>query len=190
METFREDLLYFNVAELRECLIKLKLNKNGTKLDFINRIADCVLGVENVVHKPHIFDKEYIKKLNTKLELDGYMVPGIYKNDLKNRLFFKNIIGKNFHFTVSGIDWLKTNWSAGYIPKYKEFIDFWKNDYKKCKVLKHDPKKEWAYICFSREYIEKYPGTSKSEINEAWKDERCLRFKRATDFVNEFLKQA
>ncbi|XVN42631.1 MAG: hypothetical protein RCG15_08655 [Candidatus Rickettsia vulgarisii] len=61
------------------------------------------------------------------------MLKGSYKNDLRNRQFFKQLIGEHFHFTAIAIDWLNDRWMQGLPPPptYQEFLE---NSSRKAKV--------------------------------------------------------
>ena len=102
--------------------------------------------------------------------LDGqtYILFGAYKNDLKTRLFMKKLVGEHFHFTAFGQDWMKKKWYDGKPPTYAEFAAYWSAEYLKRKQGMTQPKDEWAYIKFIKEYIRKNPNATKEEILQKW----------------------
>ncbi len=56
------------------------------------------------------------------------ILKGSYKNDLKTRLFFKNIVGDHFHFTAFGIDWINEKWMEGNPPTYRDYATMWQSE--------------------------------------------------------------
>ena len=100
------------------------------------------------------------------------MLAGAYKNDLKTRLFFKELVGPHFHFTAYGIDWLEEHWYKGKPPTYNEFAVFWQKEHERRVHKPETPKKEWAYLNFLQHYKEKNPDAPKNEMLDAWARER------------------
>ena len=112
-----------------------------------------------------------VKRCNL-LDKETLMLKGAYKNDLKTRLFFKQLIGEYFHFTAFGIDWLNDRWMEGKPPTYQEFAEMWHKEYEKRKKTPVPPKEEWAYINFVQNSLSISPTASQESINHAWECER------------------
>jgi hypothetical protein len=106
------------------------------------------------------------------LSENGLMLKGAYKNDLKNRLFFKRLIGEYFHFTAFGIDWLNEQWLKGTPPTYLDFARMWKSEYEKRQAISASPKEEWAYINFVQSILRNNSAIRQENLNKLWKEER------------------
>jgi len=119
------------------------------------------------------------------LEPDTLILFGNYKNDLKTRLFFKEMIGEYFHFTAFGIDWINDRWFNGNPPTYREFAKFWEAEYSRRKKEKPSPKQEWAYIIFVQNYLAQNPSAKREAIMQEWEKER----RRNLLFVEKFLAE-
>jgi hypothetical protein len=170
------------VSELKLLCGSLGLSVNGKKMNFITRI---LIFIKDKVNLPQ---PQYPKvstgnAKTTILSVDSLMVKGEYKNNLKTRLFFKQIIGDHFHFTASGIDWLEHRWMAGLPPTYKEFADIWVKEYEFRKLYGRVPKAEWAYINFVQKYLKDNLKSTRSQILAAWDCER----KKHKDLVNKYI---
>lgn len=181
-------LLFLHVGELRARCEDLELSDKGTKLDLINRIIHFVRTGEKSI--PAKYPARSISKVKAagKLTPDSLMLFGSYKNDLRTRLLFKELIGQHFHFTAFGIDWLKTRWMAGEPPTYQEFADMWSKEYALRKVQGSTPKEEWAFIIFVKQYLSEKPHASRDEVQKCWEAER-LKHKNVVDaFFRKFLE--
>ncbi|MCK4934460.1 MAG: hypothetical protein KAR79_02625 [Simkaniaceae bacterium] len=121
------------------------------------------------------------------IDENGLMLKGVYKNDLKTRLFFKRLIGSYFHFTAFGIDWLNERWMEGKPPTYCEFAQMWKEEYLKRKKTPVSPKEEWAYINFVREFLSDSRAASQESINQAWKAKRIDHKAKVYQLIERFL---
>lgn len=110
-----------HVQDLKEIAEKLSIPNNGTKLKLIARIIYFVQ-TGAVIKEPKVPVASCAQKgVQYPLAPNTVMLKGAYKNDLKTRLFFKNLIGEHFHFTAFGIDWLNDCWMAGDPPSYGAF---------------------------------------------------------------------
>jgi len=119
----KESLFFLNIKELKELCVKLSLAFKGKKIELINRIVHFVEHVEKLI-TPKFPQNVYAKKgTNYDLSPNAYILKNAYKNDLKTRMFFKNIIGDHFHFTAYGQDWINYRWLNGNPPTYQEFAD-------------------------------------------------------------------
>jgi hypothetical protein len=112
------------------------------------------------------------------------MLKGGYKNDLKTRIFFREIIGQHFHFTAFGIDWLESRWMDGNPPTYQEFADMWSKEYEFRTAYGSAPKAEWAYINFVKMHSNENPNASRNEILSSWEIERT----KHKELVDKFFK--
>jgi len=164
--------MFFYVQELKELAVKLTLVDKGSKKAIILRICHFFLTGEKLAMPK--FPKESCAERGKvyPLKEGELMLKGSYKNDLKNRVFFKSLIGSHFHFTAFGIDWLKERWIDGKPPTYSEFANMWEEKFRKRKKLPVASKEEWAYINFVSEFLSYSPEVSKSSIYNAWKIER------------------
>ena len=166
-------LHYLHVAELRTSCEQLNLSVKGKKVDLINRIMHFLKTGEkiNLAQYPAVSVAK--NRNNLTLSPDALMLKGAYKNDLKTRVFFKEIIGQYFHFTAFGIDWLECRWMDGKPPTYQEFADMWIKEYEFRKTYGSTPKAEWAYVNFVKMYLHKNSNPSRNEILIGWQTERA-----------------
>ncbi len=178
-------LLYLKMMELRDICIQLKLPKNGKKLALIERILKY-LETGNIQTLPEIPSISKAKSdCKYPLSPETLILKGAYKNDLKTRLFLKNLVGPHFHFTAYGIDWIEECWLSGKPPTYKEFASYWEQERLRRVKEKDAPKKEWAYINFTQGYLRQNPIASKTKILAEWEKER----KKHAALINEILKK-
>lgn len=171
---FRDNLNYLYVNELRAYCSKLLLQEKGKKAALIFRIVHFVKTGKKIVN-PKYPDASCYKGVVPKLQPGSLMLKGAYKNDLRTRVFFKSIIGKHFHFTAFGIDWLDGRWIDGRPPTYQEFADMWSNEYESRLMNPASPKEEWAYINFVQGYLKQDPNASSDVILQNWLSERLRR---------------
>jgi hypothetical protein len=87
-------------------------------------------------------------------------------------MFFKNLIGKHFHFTAAGQDWINDRWQKGKPPTYAEFAKFWQAHYEKSLKTAANPRKEWAYLNFMQRFQKEHPQASRVEMTQAWNKTR------------------
>lgn len=179
IDQLRISLLYMNMTELRYVSRFLHLPPNYTKLNLIERILLYVSsGIRS--EQPRIPDvSRGTSKKSEPLMPHEKMLYGIYKNDAKTRLFFKQIIGEDFHFTAFGIDWLKDRWMQGNPPRYQEFADYWRAESQRRNVTKEQPKEEWAYLNYAQDFLRANPNASHAQIIAAWKNERKKQVEKA-----------
>jgi len=168
------NLHYLHVSELRAYCGSLDLSMKGKKMDLINRIIHFLKTGEKI-NLSEYPAKSISKNRNNNHQLSktALMLKGEYKNDLKTRIFFKEIIGHHFHFTAFGIDWLERRWIQGNPPTYQEFADMWSQEYEFRKIYGSIPKQEWAYINFVKRYLNDNADAARNEILNAWEIERA-----------------
>ncbi len=173
LNDLHEALYYMKINELKGLCATYSLPIKGNKVALINRIT-VFIETGKVVHLQEIpsISKANKNRIDYSLELDALMLYGAYKNDAKTRSFFKTVFGNHFHFTAFGIDWLNERWISGNPPTYREFALFWQQEYLNRKQTKVVPKKEWAYINFTQQFLIHNPAASKKEIITAWEKER------------------
>lgn len=183
MVSLKSSLNFFYVSELKNLCENLSLSAKGKKGELIHRIITFVETGKKLVSP--VFPRASCAKRGEVHEIseNNLMLKGAYKNDLKTRLFFKKLIGENFHFTAFGIDWLNDRWMEGSPPTYKEFGLMWQDEYQRRKANPAAPKDEWAYIIFTKSYIKKFPGATREDINSSWEEVR----KRNKKYVEERL---
>lgn len=180
-----DSLHYLKMAELKKLCLELHLQSNGTKVELIQRIMHFF--EKGIVLKPVEIPEASRAKKNQlyPLQANTLMLFGAYKNDAQTRAFFKTLIGNHFHFTAFGIDWLKMRWQRGNPPTYQEFAHLWQKEVALRKEQKPQPKKEWAYITFVQQYIEKHPSALKDEILQAWNAVRAEMVARAYEILKK-----
>lgn len=168
----KESLIFLHVRELKEIAIQLSLSDKGNKMTIIIRILHFLKTGQKLT-LPKFPEKSCAKRAGFySLGENEWMLKGSYRNDLKTREFFKELIGDHFHFTAFGIDWLNERWMEGNPPTYRAFASMWQEEYEKRKNLPVAPKEEWAYINFVRQYSVNFPNAGKKVINHAWECER------------------
>ncbi len=168
---FRNSLLFLHVEELREIARRLSLADKGNKIALIMRIVHFLKTGQKLAI-PKFPEKSCAKRGVYPLNEDALMLKGAYKNDLKTRLFFKQMIGDHFHFTAFGIDWLNERWMEGNPPTYREFAKMWQEEFEKRQKTPAAPKEEWAYINFVQKFLLTSPAASRESIQHAWELER------------------
>lgn len=166
-------LTFLHVAELKSLAERLGLEKDGTKIFLIEKIAQFVQ-TGKILKKASFPAVSMAKKgRDPGLLPDSLILKGSYKNDLKTRLFFKSLIGEHFHFTAFGIDLINKRWLEGNPLTYKEFAQMWQQEYLFRKQNQVAPKVEWAFINFSKKFLEQNPNASKEQLHKAWQSERA-----------------
>ena len=168
----KNSLTFLHVSELKDLATKLSLVDKGNKMSLIIRI----------LHFLHTGKKLAVPKFPENscaqrgqiypIHSSALMLKGSYKNDLKTRLFFKQLIGDHFHFTAFGIEWLNERWMEGNPPTYQEFAKMWQKEYEKRKNMPAAPKEEWAYINFVQKILQNSSEVSRESVNHAWECER------------------
>lgn len=182
----KEALSHMHVSELKNQLEELHLSIKGfNKKELIDRLVYYAkTGKELLpITIPKIAKARH--GVSYPLSPTTLMLYGSYKNDLKTRQFFKQLIGDHFHFTAQGIDWLRERWIEGNPPTYSLFAKEWEVEYQHNKKEKRLPKQEWAYIRFVQEYLRTSPDASKKEVNIAWEIKR----QEYIQLVHAFFKQ-
>jgi len=183
MKDIEASLHFLKMGELRACAERLSLPTQGVKKSLIVRIIHFLKTGEVVIEPPIPPKSRGKKSEKCPLHPHGLILYGQYTNDLATREFFKKLIGDHFHFTARGIDWIKEKWLSGEPPTYQEFATFWQGDLKKQSL----PKKEWAYINFTQEYLKNNPHASRSELLAVWKKEQKDHKNKVEDFIEAFL---
>ncbi len=183
----KQSLFYLHVAELKTWCEKLGLPSKGKKRELIFSIVHFVENGEKtkVAFYPNA---SQAKGKIIEPQESSLMLKGSYKNDLKNRLFFKKLIGEHFHFTAFGIDWLEDRWKEGKPPTYKEFALMWEKEYQVRKKTPVPPKAEWAFIRFVQDMLEKHPGACKTDILNEWNRAREKHKRQVDFFLSSFIK--
>lgn len=171
--------LYLYVDELRDYCKKLSLQHTGTKIDLIERIM-CYVSYGKVLKVNQLPAQSMgNSKIQQEITLDTLMLKNVYKNDMKNRIFFKQIIGNHFHFTAHAIKWLKMRWHQGNPPTYREFIQIWQKIYDNT----YKPLNEWAYIIF----IQNNKNLTKNELLTEWHKARSFHKQKVENIINNYL---
>lgn len=169
----KEALSHMHIAELKNELQILNLSTKGfNKEELINRIMHYVITSKELPPLQIPATSKAQRGKTYPLTPETRMMYGAYKNDLRTRQFFKQLIGNHFHFTAYGVDWLRERWLAGNPPTYAEFAQEWQAEYERNKKKQRPAKQEWAYIRFVQQYMETHPHASKQEVTAAWNNER------------------
>lgn len=168
----KKSLMFLHVRELKDLAANLSLLDKGNKMAISMRIL-YFLQTGKRLTVPKFPENSHAKRGQTyPIHSRALMLKGAYKNDLKTRLFFKQVIGDHFHFTAFGIDWLNERWMEGNPPTYQEFAEMWQEEYKKRKNMPAAPKEEWAYINFVQKILQTSSEVSRESVNQAWECER------------------
>jgi len=171
-ENLYKAIFYCNISELKSLCKNLNIQPYGEKLDFIKNIFQFVTtGASNPVPVMPTASKAK-KYCHYPLAPDILIVHGAFKNDLQTRIFLKSLIGKHFHYTAFGIDWIKAHWLAGTPPTYQEFATYWQKEFSNRQITKAPMKDEWAYLKFVDRYKKSCPQASQSDAIKAWKKHR------------------
>ncbi len=167
-----ESIYYLHVDELKELCTKLLLSCRGKKGELVHRIIHFAKTGEKII-SIKFPEVSYAKQgIAYEISKDSLILKGAYKNDLKTRLFFKELIGQHFHFTAFGQDWTARRWLEGRPPTYLEFAHMWQQEYEDRKKHKANLKLEWAYLSFIQRYINQFPNATRKDISERWHKER------------------
>jgi hypothetical protein len=165
----KDALHYMKMDELKKASQTLGLSDKGKKGYLINSILTFIKSGK-IIEPPKMPDISRAKNHAIQpLANVSLMLYGGYKNDLKTRNFFKQIIGSQFHFTAFGIDWLNERWLKGNPPTYQEFADFWIQETARRKQEGTKPKDEWMFIRFMQEMEKEASHASKEDLLHAWK---------------------
>ena len=184
----KEALNFLHVDELRHICAQLSLPIKGKK-------KVIIFGILHFIKTGELTTASYIPDISRAKRgqiypphPDTLILKGSYKNDLKTRLFFKQLIGEYFHFTAFGIDWLNERWLNGNPPTYQEFANMWSAEYQRRKQLGSTPKEEWAYINFAQKFVRDHKNSSHIAITEAWKNEREKQKNIAEEIIDNLSK--
>jgi hypothetical protein len=181
----RQSLNFLHVDELKDLCEELSLHNKGVKRDLVSRIVQFIETGEKSV-SPKLPQNSRAKSGQIyEMTENSLMLKGAYKNDLKTRIFFKQLIGNYFHFTAFGIDWLNERWMEGNPPTYQEFANMWRAEYQRRKLTPAAPKEEWAYINFVQAYLKTFPNSPREDVNASWERER----QKHKTYVNEELRK-
>jgi hypothetical protein len=184
LHELNEGLHYLKMNELKDICTAYALPIKSKKSQLINAIMAFIKTGE-ILQLKQIPDISKTKKgMKNNLDAQALMLNGLYKNDAKTRAFFKSLMGKHFHFTAFGVDWLNERWLAGNPPTYQEFANFWQEEYDSRKKIKASPKKEWAYINFVQRFLESHPDASRAQVILAWENERKCNINKVKILLN------
>jgi len=184
----QDALHYMQVAELKQASLMLSLPDTGKKTELIERIL--VFIKEGQIKTVSLFPAQSRAKNYPfqALSLSSLILHGSYKNDLKTRNFFKQLIGPHFHFTAFGIDWLNNRWLQGKPPTYQEFADFWIQETHRRKQEGTTPKDEWMFIRFIQKMKKEEPASDKEYLMEIWKQLQKQKAKEGFQLVDKAAK--
>ena len=172
LKFLKNSFTFLHVSELKNLATKLSLVDKGNKMALIMRILHF-LHTGKKLALPKFPENACAKRGEIyPIHSTTLMLKGSYKNDLKTRLFFKQLLGDHFHFTAFGIDWLNDQWMEGNPPTYQEFAKMWQEEYEKRKSMPATPKEEWAYINFVQKFLQNSSEVSRESVNHAWECER------------------
>jgi len=172
-EALFDAIHYLNMAELKYMCTYFKLPPVGKKKDLIERIITFIqTGAITTI--PEIPASSRAKKgVAYPLAPHTKMLYGNYKNDAATRAFMKTLVGKKFHYTAFGIDWLNARWLAGNPPTYAEFAAYWAQEKAHRTIKKAPLKKEWALLNFVEQFLKDYPDADRETVTASWKKTRA-----------------
>ncbi len=168
----KNSLMFLHVSELKYLAVKLYLVDKGNKMALIMRILHFLHTGKKLAVPKFPENSRAMRGQIYPIHSSALMLKGSYKNDLKTRLFFKQLLGDHFHFTAYGIDWLNERWMQGNPPTYQEFASMWQEEHERRKNVPAAPKEEWAYINFVQKFLQNSLEASRECINHAWECER------------------
>jgi hypothetical protein len=180
-----DSLYYMNISELKNFCNTRNIPFVGKKGSIIKRIKHYLL-TGKILH-PKKMPSISKAKPNTSylLKPETRILHGSYKNDLKTRKFFQTLIGKHFHFTAFGQDWIMTRWMQGKPPTYAQFVKMWQQEYKRRQNIDAKPRQEWAYLNFMQRFTKENPNASRKAMTVAWKKTRAERVETVLIFLND-----
>jgi len=184
IESIRSSLLYLHCAELKAICQQLQLLSTGVKIVLVQRILHFFKTGQELKTPQYPSISKAKKGADTYLSPQSLILKGLYKKDLKTRLFFKSLIGKHFHFTAFGIDWINNQWLQGSPPTYQQFADFWVSEVEFRKTHGLEPKEEWAYIRFAQAHSDQYP--TRAELLQEWDRARNEHVMAVQQVVNSY----
>ncbi len=176
LERISTNLNYLKMDELKELCAYYHLPITGKKTTLIQRLLTFVSTGKIEPSKKLPIISQAKKGQEYPLHPKTKILHGAYKNDLKTRLFFKNLIGDHFHFTAYGLDWIQSKWQSGNPPTYAQFAKFWQQEHKQRIVKKPPPKPEWAFINFWKKFRPANPKASCQQIVQAWDKLRLQKY--------------
>lgn len=180
----KESLLFLHVKELQDIATKLALPAKDKKADLINRIIQFLATGEIIPEATVPAASCAQPGQKYPLAPKTLMLKGAYKNDLVTRLFLIKLIGKSFHFTAFGLDWLNERWMAGRPPTYEEFAKMWIHENQRRQKFGSPLKEEWALLNFVKMYSAENPEVEREVVIAKWNAER----RRNVNMVNKILK--
>lgn len=184
LQELHNDLYFLKMGELKKLCLLYELQPCSTKEAIIAQLY-AFLGSGLKMESQPLPDQSRAKKGEfPSLARDSLMLKGAYKNDARTLAFFKELIGRHFHFTAYGIDWLNDRWKKGNPPTYADFARMWQEEYEKRKASPAPLKKEWALLTFLKNYKESRPMATKTEAILAWHVEREAAVKRIMAKLN------
>ena len=125
----RDALFYVDIRRLKTICNKFRLPLLGKKGLLIGRIAHFVSTREILSIPPYPEISCARDGVVYPLELDTYMLYGVFKADDETRKFIRKFVGQYFHFTSFSHDWLCVRWYSGKPPTYREFMQFWEYEF-------------------------------------------------------------
>jgi hypothetical protein len=185
-DELEQALHYMKMGELKAVCEKLKIPSNDKKAVLIRSIMSFIQ-TGAIKKTPAIpAGSKAQKGVSYPLHPKTLILDGAYRNDLKTRLFFKQLIGPHFHFTAFGQDWIRSRWQAGDPPTYAEFAKFWQEEHLRREKGRTVLKKEWAYLNFIRKFTDEHPEASKKQMLAAWEKTRRLEVQKARKLLLSF----
>lgn len=187
-EDIFDALNYLQMSEIKEFCHKHSISVSGKKGEILDRVKHF-LTTGKIISPSSLPEISKAKRENSyPLLPKTRILKGSYKNDLSTRQFLKKLVGDYFHFTSFGQDWILNRWREGKPPTYAEFAKFWQKEYMIRKKSEANPKKEWAYLNFIKQFQKKNPQALKKDISKAWEKTRTEKAKQVMNLLNRVLK--
>ncbi|HZW61454.1 MAG TPA: hypothetical protein VFF04_04460 [Candidatus Babeliales bacterium] len=189
IQELKESLNHLHVSELKSICLQLELPTNKKKGALIASII-AFIETGKILGNPVIPPISKYKKTSCSvLEPETLILYGNYKNDHATRAFMKKLVGDHFHFTAFAQDWLHDRWLAGNPPTYKEFADYWTQEYNARKEKKASAKQEWAYINFVQKYVQEKPDAKHTVIAQEWQKHRQKHARKAENILKKLFEK-
>jgi hypothetical protein len=182
----RRAIVFMNMHNLKEACDSCGIPSSGRKRELIARILACVQGSQYTVGSK----APKLKKRREEQEyrLDALMHPETYTNGATSRAFLTKQIGSHFRFTVFGMDWIQQRWTAGHVPTFMEFVEFWQQEYQRRKNTgDFKSKPELARVNLFRKLGQK-TNISRVEMEQSWKEEQASNTLKAQRILSQWLK--
>jgi len=159
---------YWLKSELSEFCKKHDIPKNGSKEELTKRILHFIKTGKILKGEPKRTENKNV--ISGEITIYSIVQKG-YKNDEKNRNFFKSVIGDHFKFNVPFMKWMKENHGK----TYGEAIEEWLRIYQEKKSgKKYDISPQFEYNQYTREFFKENPKLTRADAIKCWKYKKSI----------------